>query len=257
MPKENTHSFDHVIPVMLAPENGEKPTFGPLHDDWDGPDSDWACSNISFILINSRNYAAAVNHGAAAYGCTPNAFNFEDFTTDDPEVCATAPVTMYLSIAQGFGPKQKKENFVNVLEKHAADGDVMLRNIHTFRQIPIVLKGLGPETYKCLQEKDDGTQMVIDTEDGVPGSFLPKDEADKLVRGERGEATKYLNQLKTANVPYLEGLEKHDIRGVLDFLPLVYSSRCDSREKPSVRKILEQQAKLGRQDWRDARLHWE
>jgi hypothetical protein len=33
---ENTPSFDHVIPVMLAPENGEPspPTFGPLHGKW-------------------------------------------------------------------------------------------------------------------------------------------------------------------------------------------------------------------------------
>jgi hypothetical protein len=151
-----------------------------------------------------------------------------------------------------------KENSVNILEKDSADGDVMLRNIHTFRQIPIVLKELGPDTYKCLQEKDDGTQMVVDAEDGVPvpGSFLPKDEADELVRGKRAEATKYLNQLKTANVPYLEGVEKYDIRGVLDFLPLVYSTRCDSRERPTVRKMQEQQAKQGRQDWKEARVNW-
>jgi hypothetical protein len=105
MPKENTHSFDHVIPVMLAPENGEAPTFGLLHDDWDDTVSDRACSNVSFILINSRNYAAAVNHADAAYRCTPNAYNFEDFTTNNPAACKIEPVTMYLSIAQGFGPK--------------------------------------------------------------------------------------------------------------------------------------------------------
>jgi hypothetical protein len=73
------------------------------------------------------------------------------------------------------------------------------------------------------------------------------------MRGKRAEATKYLNQLKTANVPYLEGVEKYDIRGVLDFLPLVYSIGCDSREKPRVREMQVQQAKQGRQDWKDAR----
>ena len=74
--------------------------------------------------------------------------------------------------------------------------------------------------------------------------------------GKRAEATKYLNQLKIPNVPYLEGVEKHDIRGVLDFLPLVYSIDCDSREKPMVRKMQVQQAEQGRQDWREARRLW-
>jgi len=37
-----------------------------------------AASNVSFILINSRNYAAAANHNLAAYGCAPNEHNFKD-----------------------------------------------------------------------------------------------------------------------------------------------------------------------------------
>ena len=240
---ENTHSFDHVIPVMLAPENGEAPTFGPLHDDWNDTESDRACSNVSFILINSKDYAAAVDYDPADFGCTPNANNFEDITKPVGNAHGSdgTPKTVYLSIAQGFGPRRPKlkESYVNILSEK--DEDVMLRNVRTFQQIAIVLKELGPQTYKCLQEEFDGTQMLVDAQGRV---FLREDEADELVMGKRAWATKYLHQLMTGNMAYLEGLRQRDIAGVLDFLPLVYSGEGEEWAE---------QAKQAKQEWREAR----
>src|SRR5579859_2928655 len=119
MPKENAHSFDHVIPVMLAAEDGTPTTFGPMFEKWSEDEVKRACSNVSFILINSRNYTTAVSDKAAAYGCTPNDKIFEDyklFAGDNVEVdCgASTPKTVCLSIAQGFGPRQAKEPYVNI-----------------------------------------------------------------------------------------------------------------------------------------------
>ena len=258
MPKENTHSFDHVIPVMLAPQNGEAATFGPLHDDWDDTELDRACSNVSFILINSRNYTAAVDHDPAAYGCTPNADNFEDikkFVGKDVTIDFSdrTPKTVYLSIAQGFGPKRRtKESYVNILVRK--DQDITFRNVRTFRQIAIVLKELGPQTYKCLQEKFDySNQMDVDVQAGEECPVLPEDEAEELGYGERAEATKYLRKLRNADIDYLEDVDKDDIPAVLDFLPLVYSGevmqgrnrRCSRGSRYGRNRTGERQGKIG------------
>jgi hypothetical protein len=154
------------------------------------------------------------------------------------------PQTVYLSIAQGFRPRRPKlkESYVNILSKK--DEDVMLRNVRTFQQIAIVLKELGPQTYKCLQEEFDGTQMLVDAQGRVPRAFLPEGEADELVMGKRAWATKYLHQLMTGNMAYLEGLHQRDIAGVLDFLPLIHSGEGEEWAE---------QAKQGRQEWREAR----
>jgi hypothetical protein len=61
MAKEGTQSFDHVIPVMLDGGTSDAPTFGRLHHEWDQQELERACSNVSFILINSKMYAKAKN----------------------------------------------------------------------------------------------------------------------------------------------------------------------------------------------------
>jgi hypothetical protein len=82
---------------------------------------------------------------------------------------------------QSFGPKQEQESHVNILSETDEDHpeDVTFRNYRTFRQIALVLKGLGPETYKCLQDREalpDPTEGSAATE----GSPVPMilDESD-------------------------------------------------------------------------------
>jgi hypothetical protein len=159
------------------------PTFGPLHGRWANIFSDRACSNVSFILINSKNYAAAVNNDLAAHGCTPNEYNFKnirDFVGKEIDCPDGTPKTVYLSIAQGFGPKRKNESYVNILPE--GDKDVTFRNLRTFQQIAVVLKELGPETYKCLQDAEKSPEPM-DAEESpdpmdVEDSDDPTDDED-------------------------------------------------------------------------------
>ena len=75
----------------------------------------------------------AVSNDLAAYGCTPNEHNFKDireFVGKEIDCPDGTPKTVYLSIAQGFGPKQKKESYVNILSE--GDEDVTFRNHRTF-----------------------------------------------------------------------------------------------------------------------------
>jgi len=193
MPPENTYySFDHVIPVMLAPEDGEPspPPFGPLYENWNATVMKRVVSNVSFILINSRNYPAAANHNLAAYGCTPNEHNFQDIKDFLGKVkkrpSDETSKTVYLSIVQGFGPKQVQESYVNILSETDKDhpADITFRNYRRFRQIALVLKELGPETYKCLQDRaasPDPTEGSAATEGSPVPMILDKsDDAMKV-----------------------------------------------------------------------------
>jgi hypothetical protein len=132
--KEGTESFDHIIPVMLA-GGTDAPTFGRLHYEWDQQELARACSNVSFILINSK-----MNQDRAADKCIPTKKNFENF-----KIVNNAKV-MFLSIAQDFDPHRiRREPLVNIKGRG-------IRNSSTYQQIRIVLKGLGPGTYQCLRD---------------------------------------------------------------------------------------------------------
>ena len=76
--------------------------FGPLYGEWSDAEKNRACSNVSYILINSKNYATAVSHNVAADSCRPTKDNFEDF-----EIVDRSNV-VHLSIVQDFGEKDQK-----------------------------------------------------------------------------------------------------------------------------------------------------
>src|SRR5271154_4416127 len=257
MCKECTHSFDHVIPVMLPPTNGAPPEFGPMYDHWDrGEDRNQlkrACSNVSGIFINSKCYTAAANHDLDGYDCTPNKQNFEDFEMFSGKNVKVAgkdgtPISVFLSIVQGFGPRRKTEGYVNILTPKAETTHATRSKDTRLRQIVVILKELGPNTYTCLQDSspdspsiDDEPMDDVDEEDRrevpeasldipmrEPGAeegghgdedFLPEDGDEELEDGEMAEVTKYLRMLRTANLRYLDNVEKENLFGIKDFLP--------------------------------------
>ena len=263
MCKECTHSFDHVIPVMLPPTDGAPPEFGPMYGYWDrGEDRNQlkrACSNISGIFINSKCYGAAVNQNPGGYACAPTKLNFEDFEMfggKDVKVADNdgTPTSVFLSIVQDFGPRRKtKEAYVNILTPKAeTTHDTRSKDIF-LRQIVVILKELGPNTYTCLQDSppspspvdDDPMNDVSmddvdeedrrevpeasldipmperDAEEGGHGDedFLPEDRDEELKNGKMAEVTKYLRMLRTANLRYLDNVDKVNLLGVKDFLP--------------------------------------
>jgi len=177
---------------MLPPTNGAPPEFGPMYDHWDrGEDRNQlkrACSNVSGIFINSKCYTAAANHDLDGYDCTPNKQNFEDFEMFGgkkvAEACkdGTTPTSVFLSIVQDFGPRRKKEGYVNILPQEKG---VDLRHADACRQIVVILKELGPNTYTCLRDSppiDDEPMDDVDEDDRLDyGSVLP-DKGDEEVR---------------------------------------------------------------------------
>ena len=187
---------------------------------------------------------AAVSHKAAAYGCTPNDKNFEDyklFAGDNVEVdCgASTPKTVYLSIAQGFGPRQAKEPYVNIRPR-GKPTVVTRTGVRAFRQIVVTLKELGPNTYKCLQDPEDANQDMMDVvddsnedEDEFPeyGKEFAEEGDEELGNGTRAEATKYLRKLKTAHLAYLDDVDTEALPGVKDFIPLVYIGDDDEADE--------------------------
>jgi hypothetical protein len=165
------------------------------------------------------------------------------------EACndGTAPTSVFLSIVQDFGPRRKtKEGYVNILPQEKGAG---LRHDPARRQIVVVLKELGPDTYTCLQNSpstdDDSLMDGVDEEDrpelpdaspsDIPmrdvgaeegglgdDDFLPEDGDEELEDGEMAEVTKFLRMLRTANLRYMDNVDKENFAGVKDYLQAVY-----------------------------------
>ena len=205
MAKAWNESFDHIIPVMLAGENGAPaPTFGPLHGEWSEDELKRASSNVSFILINSEYVAYDTNEDPdddpdddpyEDDGCVPTNYNFGNFKmVNDSTV-------MFLSIAQDFNSHRiQRESLVNIKGRGEKQ-----KGLH--RQIKIVLKGLGPDTYQCLRENRSapstshtpdhvctlGTPMEIDDKELEDDR---EDEDEVVGNSDRATATKYLRMLR-------------------------------------------------------------
>jgi hypothetical protein len=242
MAKEGTESFDHVIPVMLA-GGSDAPTFGRLHHEWDQQELERACSNVSFILINSKMYANAKNQDHAADKCIPTKKNFENF-----KMVNNAKV-MFLSITQDFSPHRiRREALVNIKGRG-------IMNSSTYRQIRIVLKGLGPDTYQCLRDNRSApttpntthtpiggyfamdedvaagvTRMQIDEGESEVDEEDPEDDdSDEEVpgNGDRSKTTQYLRMLRHQKLDYLpDNVLPSERPHTIDLLSLTYSGQA-------------------------------
>ena len=193
-----------------------------------------------FILIDSKNYADAKGQENAANCCIPTENNFMYYKMRE-----ASPV-MFLSIAQDFGPPLQRESLVNIL------GQACAKNSGSYRQIRVVLKGLGLETYQCLRENrsttssphDVGTPMDIDDkksgDDGESGDDGDK-ENEAIGYNDRTEATKFLHMLRLHKLDFLPTDLDDDVRlGTIDTCSATYNG--DTPEQDEV--------KVGWRTWR-------
>jgi hypothetical protein len=73
----NTKGIDYAIPVMLDTK-GEA-VFGPLHGPWEVQHVEEARKHMSYILINSRNYASGKDQVDAAWATKFSARNLREY----------------------------------------------------------------------------------------------------------------------------------------------------------------------------------
>ena len=73
----NTKGIDHVIPIMLDTKGDAK--FGPLHGPWEKEHIQQARQHISYILINSKNYASGKDQTEAAWATKFSAKNLKEY----------------------------------------------------------------------------------------------------------------------------------------------------------------------------------
>src|SRR5271170_7792566 len=135
--------------------------------------------------------------------------------------------------------------YVNILPRQTPTYN--FRNNTTRRQIVVILKELGPNTYACLRDSPSINDEPIDdvdeddrrelpdaspdipmreagAEEGHAGDedLLSEDSDEELEDGTMAEVTKYLRMLRTANLRYLDSVDKDNLPGVKHFLPGVY-----------------------------------
>lgn len=112
------------------------------------------------------------------------------------------PNSVFLSVLQGFGPKLKKEQTVNLVcpperasERIANEKSGQVSQPETtvpppprpYRQIVVVLKELGPSTYKCLQRRPNDEDEVMENvssptsegEEDLGGMELDSEDRDQ------------------------------------------------------------------------------
>jgi hypothetical protein len=138
----NTVDFDHIIPVML-PQPGEDQSFGPLFGDWTRSQVQKATEHISFIMINSRNYAAATDQASSAYDFYPQEFSLSDSET------FFQSGNVFMSLSQEFGSKKPSDRYITILPRKKTESNT------TYHQLVVATKGLDqPEqTYKVLADR--------------------------------------------------------------------------------------------------------
>jgi hypothetical protein len=146
-----TKLIDHVIPVMLAPEPNKSPEFGPLYGEWTDAQIEETRQNVSYILLNSKNFVKPTNHDETA-----NEENIK-FSLDNH----SRKSVLELNILQEFGPKQPRREAHNVsLRVHP---DIPIQGVPA-QQLFFILKGLSATTYTCLEsldERPDGKMALV------------------------------------------------------------------------------------------------
>jgi len=254
----NTKGIDHVIPVMLHTESDI--IFGPLHGPWEKEHIQQARQHISYILINSRNYASGKDQIRAAWAAKFSARNLREYgdgfqsdeTTEmdssdetesrnhetlpedldadsqyvresddelnvairsdeemkDADMHKSETGNVFLSVVQDFGKKRRKEPWVAVgtvlrAYTHPRRGQPPLGQPPLQTQFIVVLKGIGTDTYECLknnlQEPDDTTSNQL-----------------------QNSVRRYLKELRSAKVDYVDKTGKRKQAAGMQNIPLVY-----------------------------------
>ena len=199
MCKPCTPGIDHVIPVMLP---GEATEFGPLHKaSWDDAQIERARKRVSYILINSKNYTTAKNWNRSVLDIKADESNIVsslpleeiDRSTESLKDLKGKNNKLVLVLLQDFGPKHKKEGYVNLVPSKGPK-----RPLDDDSQLYIILKELHPKTYKCLAASK-GDDLVFES----------------------------LEALRLAQVPYFADLSPTDELGIArrtELLPLKIDS---------------------------------
>jgi len=200
--------FDHIIPVLLEAADPKK--FGPLFGKWNDDQVEEARKYVSYILIDSKNYNSKENWTTRLSHVSPIDNNDaaanppllpDAMYIDEPPAPKVAVYNLLdsqpsnnvcLSIIQDFGPLQGDEetfivdpvSYTELRTRYVANCPI--------KQLSIILKGAGDDTYKCLMDRIVGQRDVdreetrmfleeirnskVDILDGEPSSVDPSDE---------------------------------------------------------------------------------
>ena len=135
---------------------------------------------------------------------------------------------MFLSIAQDFGRPLQRESRVNILARD-------VKNKGSYRQIRIVLKGLGLETYQCLRENRSTTSsphhMPIEIDDKESGE--DRDKENEVIRyDDRPEATRFLRMLRLHKLDFLPtNLDTDLLLGTIDTCSVSYCGETPEQDE--------------------------
>jgi hypothetical protein len=242
----NTTGIDHVIPVMLDTKGDV--VFGPLHGPWEKEHTRQARLHISYILINSKNYASGKDLIQAAWATKFSAKNLRDYHDNSESVFPATDSdisdeteseseseghgidnegmkgvkmhgkntkNVFLSLIQDFGPKRVKDSWVTVetvLKGFTYPRGAQPPPPERDTQFIVLMRGIGAETYECLKDPK------VDKHSN-PNQLQPQ-----------ARTRMYLKELTSANVDYVDEVGGRKLVAMQN-IPLVYGDSMLWSEK--------------------------
>jgi hypothetical protein len=235
MCKSYNPRFDHVIPVMLDGADSSK--FGNLYGEWNDEQLEEARRSVSYILIDSKNYARRRNWTNYVPEITPEptkrSKDNETLDGDDPVDSNTMQIdecaadiahnllhsqpsnNVYMALLQDFGPRCTTHGGhpepALILEPMIFGCNTRSTSHCDTKQLRLILKGIGEDTYECLTDR-------------ARGQVTDKDVS--RAAAEPAAVRKYLQEIRDSDVDYLEenneygGLAQHYLECVLESAPL-------------------------------------
>jgi hypothetical protein len=234
MCKSYNPRFDHVIPVMLDGADSSK--FGDLYGEWNDEQLEEARRSVSYILIDSKNYAWKRNWTNYVPEITPEptkrSKDMKNLDGDDPvdsnmmqidepaadiahNLLHSQPSNnVYMALLQDFGPRHTTHGGhlepTLIVEPMDFGSNTRSTGHCDTKQLRLILKGVGQDTYECLSDR---ARQVAD-----------KDAS--RAAAEPAAVRKYLQEIRDSDVDYLEenneygDLAQHYLDCVLESAPL-------------------------------------
>jgi len=248
MCKTNTKGIDHVIPVMLD-TNGDA-MFGPLHGPWRTEHIEQARQHLSYILINSRNYASGKDQIGAAWAAKFSQTNLReygqsshamepDLSHDTESQCEVTfeedlvPDSQYVFQDEDDGAVGTDEETKDVEMDELEMDNVFLSMVQDFgnkrRNEPWVAVGSVLRVYArprraqpALDHPPLENQFIVVLKGVGANTYKCLKEPSDSPPNRLQNTTRYLEELRSGKVDYVDKNGKWKRIAAMQNIPLVY-----------------------------------
>jgi hypothetical protein len=206
-------SIDHIIPVLMP--QADVSEFGPVFGEWNNAQIDAARRYMSYILIDSKNYAKPTTWTVVAHNLRPIDLSNGNKTQQTNLIGSHPLHNVYMAVVQNFGDRETQPAVeVGPVQSRQSNRKKVdsKPNLH----FSVILNGINPETY-CVLFPPNGSSTSNAGESF--GETKPYSNPREILRHgsnedilDRRGAQEALKDMRYLQVPYIiydESLRKN------------------------------------------------